>query len=149
MFKRILATIVVCVLLMPLVSDGSPVFQVNFDMGAQNPAPGTYTAGSGDVIPAGVVGTKLPGGIKIVDSSAGALQGGQAMEDNLGAAWPDNHGYTFSDMPTISAEMTIEVLVKPEAEPEAVPGPESELGPDVEPQATREPEAEPGSEPDI
>jgi len=99
------------------------VYRFHFDGAAATPAPNPYVAGPGDIMPAGVTGTLLDGPTNIVTPGAAGPQGGNVLEQPLGAAWPNQQGYRFGGEPyrfpgtagpTIANTFTIEAIVKPD-----------------------------------
>ena len=105
----------VCFLISEMAGAGV-IFRLNYDVGVQNPAPNPYPGGAGDIIPAGS-SNQVFANTGIVASDG--YQGGQALDQHLGANWPNVQGYEFSNLPDNTTNgyfaannFTIETLVK-------------------------------------
>lgn len=93
----------------------------SFDVGVQSPAPDPYPGAPGDVLAGS---TNVRHNNVNISSSTGP-QGGQALQQLLGASWPNTQGYTFGNLPTnapaggsgpgkfVAVEYTIEAFMKP------------------------------------
>ena len=100
------------------------LYFLNFNHGAQSPAPDPYTAGTGETIPAGISGHRLSTDSNLIDATLGAGEGGQSLSQKSGSInlreGYERQGYIFdftepvADMNMAISEYTIEMLIKPD-----------------------------------
>ena len=103
---------VVCVIGFAVAADGAVIYDIDFDHGVQSPAPDPYTASASETIPATMALYDVTAGSQLVDSGAGAIQGGESFYAYRGGQAPRS-GYSFSGGPEIGGSWTMEFLVKP------------------------------------
>ncbi|MDD5707181.1 MAG: LamG domain-containing protein [Kiritimatiellae bacterium] len=91
------------------------LLRVNFDTGAQNPAPSPYVAGAGDILPSGSTSVCFN---PVRFSTENGKQGGQALAFTAGAASPVRQGYQFSALTNVQKfaqnSFTVEAIVRPD-----------------------------------
>ena len=92
----------------------APVYMINFDHGAQSPNPAIYTAGTGEILPAGVTGVCSAADSANPFVASTGPQGGEAWKMGRGAGWPNEQGYRFDGGPGIAAGWTMEFLINPD-----------------------------------
>ena len=90
------------------------IFQANFDLGAQNPAPSSYhPGGPGDVLPAGSTSAVYSGTAIALPPG---YEGGQALALTNGAAAPVRQGYNFWGLTNadklVQNSYTVEAIVR-------------------------------------
>jgi len=118
--------VLVVVLLLAIAcatAQASTIYRVFFDGPPSTPGPDPYVGGPGDILPTGVTGTGLDNPHNIVTPSFAGFEGGNVLDQPLGAAWPNQQGYRFggdgvrfteTPGPVVANTWTIEAVVRPD-----------------------------------
>lgn len=101
-----------------LLAQATTVFKVNFDAGAQNPAPNPYVAQGSDIFPGAMWNTCNSSLTQLGALLNVGKQGGQQLVQTNGAAAPVRQGYMFGGLAPsykwLSNTFTIEAIIRPQ-----------------------------------
>lgn len=92
----------------PRCSQAAVVYLFNFDG-----SDGTVAPGPGDAVPQGA-SVDVGESTYIITPDPPGLQGGNALSQRLGAAWPNKQGVRIGNGPVIQNAWTIEAVVRPD-----------------------------------
>jgi len=119
--------VLVVVLLLAIAcatAQASTIYRVFFDGPPSTPGPDPYVGGPGDILPTGVTGKGLDNPHNIVTPPFSGFEGGNVLDQPLGAAWTNQQGYRFggdpwrftegTPGPVIANTFTFEAIVRPD-----------------------------------